>query len=191
MSRENLEGFSKFLMENKDSRAKLKSLGGDVAALAAFAKESGYDVTAEELCEYQEKALIVMKSRVQSLQPGKSLSAGAKAFYDMIKAAESDMEMAKRVAELSSGSPEELIAYGREKGFIFNEQDMQAVGKEILEPSDELSEEELEMVAGGEITLLLSLVFLALVAAGAGVGAGVGLAAGAGAAVGVAMLVDS
>ena len=31
---------------------------------------------------------------------------------------------------------------------------MDAVGKDILEPSDELSEEELEMVAGGTTVLL-------------------------------------
>ena len=181
MDRENLEGFFKFLMEDKESRAKLKSLGGDVAALAAYAKGKGFDVTPEELREYQEKALHMMKSRVLNLQPDVSLSDGAKEFLRFIKIADDDETIAKRLAELSSGTPGEVIAYGKEKGFIFNEQDMQAVSKDILKPTDELDEEELEMVAGGT-TVLVVILTVSLTVAAAAVGAGVvGAAAGAGA----------
>jgi len=67
-----------------------------------------------------------------------------------------------------------------EKGFTFNEQDMQAVGKDILEPSDELSDEELEMAAGGTTAIAVFLLIAGVaVATGALVGAAVGAGVGA------------
>ena len=190
MSVENLEKFSKLLTENKEWQVKVKSFGGDADTLAAYAKDKGFDVTPEELREYQEKALQMMKSRVLNLQPDGSLSDGAKEFLRFIKNADDDEIMAKRLVELGSGTPGEVIAYGREKGFIFNEQDMQAVSKDILKPTDELDEEELEMVAGGTTILgvILSVATLAgMVAVAGGVA---GTVAGAGA-IAVALAVSN
>ena len=151
MSRESWERFFKFLMENQECQAKVKSFGGDVDALAAYARELGYDFSPEELREHHDKALLLLKSRMQKKlkQPDASLSSGAREFYALIKLTETDGEVAKRLAELGMDAPEELIAYGKEKGFTFSKQDLQSVGKNILEPSDELSDEELEMAAGG------------------------------------------
>ena len=39
MSREGLEKFFKFLAEDKERQAKVKSLGGDVDALAAYVRK--------------------------------------------------------------------------------------------------------------------------------------------------------
>ena len=188
MSREGMEKFFKLLAENQELQDKVKSLGGDLDALTAYAREQGYDFAPEELREYQDKARRLLKSRLQKklTQPDVSLSPGAREFYALIKMAETDEEVAKRLAELASGTPEELIAYGGEKGFVFDRQDMLAVGNDILEPSDELSDDELELAAGGLVDIGLALVFVGCVLGLAAVG-GVAVAGGAaagGAAVG-------
>ena len=188
MSREGLVSFLKLLAESREHQDNVKNLGGDVDALAAFAREQGYDVSTEELREFQDKARELLIGRLQKKleKPDVSLSEGAQAFYAFMKLAESDEEIAKRLAELATGTPEELIAYGKEKGFIFDRQDMQVIGNDILEPSDELSDEELELAAGGLVDIGLALVFVGCVLGLAAVG-GVAVAGGAaagGAAVG-------
>ena len=85
MSRENLEKFFKLLMDNKEHQAKVKSFGSDVDALAAYAREQGYDFSPEELREYHDKAQRLLKSRAQKRlqQPDATLSAGAREFYNL------------------------------------------------------------------------------------------------------------
>ena len=188
MNRESLEKFFNFLAENQEHQAKVKNLGGDADALVAYARELGYEFSPEELRIYQDKARELLKSRLQKklAQPGVSLSPGARDFYALTKLAETDEEVAKRLEEIASGSqetPEELIAYGKEKGFNFDRQDMLAIGKDILEPSDELSDEDLELAAGGIVDLIALAVFVGIglgvaVAGGVGVAAGVGAVAG-------------
>ena len=188
MSEKGLEQFLQLLAENQELQAKIKTFGGDVEALAAYAGEQGYDISAEELRAYQDKARELFVNRLQKRmdRPDAPLSPGAQAFYAFTKLAETDAEVAQRLAELASGTPEELIAYAKEKGFVFDEQDMRAVGEDILEPSDELSEEDLELAAGGLVDVGLALVFVGCVLGLAAVG-GVAVAGGAaagGAAVG-------
>ena len=150
MGRENLEKFFSLLAGSREHQDKVRGFGGDIDALAAYARELGCDVSAEEVREYRESSLKLLKGRlVKPQKPQAPLSRGVQEFYALIKLAETDEEIAKRLEELSTGTPEELIAYGVEKGFVFDRQDIQAVGKDILEPSDELSDEELELVAGG------------------------------------------
>ena len=125
MSREGLENFFKFLMENQECQAKVKSFGGggNLEALAAYARELGYDVSPEELREYQDKARQLLKSRLEKAQRSDApLSPGAREFFALIKLSETDESVAKRLEEFAAGTgtPEELIAYGREKGFDFN-----------------------------------------------------------------------
>ena len=45
------------------------------------------------------------------------------------------------------------IAYGKELGFDFNMEDMQALADEAGFSKDELSEEQLELIAGGVLTI--------------------------------------
>ena len=158
MSKESLEKFFKFFMENSEAQAKVKNFGSDVDALTAYARELGYDFSPEELREYQDKARRVLKNRMQKKlqQPEvfSSLSPGAREFYALMKLAEADESVAERLAELNTGTLKELVVYGKEKGFSFSEQDILAVGKDILEPSDELSDDELELAAGGTTVLV-------------------------------------
>ena len=158
MSRESLEKFFQLIAENKECKSKAESFDGNADALAAYARELGYDISAAELREYREQAQQLIKSRMQKLQESEpSLSPGVKEFYKLIELSESDEEVAKRIEELSSGTKKELIAYGKEKGFIFDEEDMKSAANEMIEPKNELSEKELERVAGGVLLVGLGL----------------------------------
>ena len=161
MGGENFQKFFQFLSEDKEALEKVKSLGGDFDALAAYAKELGYDVSPEELREYRQKAHQLVKVRVRNFEQ-KSTSPGAQAFYALLKLAETDKEVEKRLEELGEGTSQELIAYAKEKGFIFSEQDLDDVGKDILDPSDELSDEELEIVAGGTTATVFGILVFGL-----------------------------
>ena len=153
MGRESLEQFFKLLAENPEHQAKLK---GDIDELTKYAREQGYHFSAEELREYQDKARQLLKNKIhiKLQQSDDSRSPGAQNLYALMKMAETDEEIAKRLEELETATPEELIAYGKEKGFSFSEQDIQDFGKDILKPSDELSEDELELAAGGTTVLV-------------------------------------
>ena len=162
MSRENIDRFASLLMEDTGCQAKAKSLGGDPEALAVYARELGFEVSPRELADYMEKGRRLMEDRMEKIRGQKAgLAPGTQAFYDLIELAETDIEVAKRLDALMEGTREDLIAYGREKGFIFDEQDLDDVGRDILKPSDELSEEELELVAGGTTLLWIGLGLLA------------------------------
>ena len=163
----NNKGFDKFLqllMEDNDAQEKMKSIGSDMDALADWGKKLGYDVTAEQLRGYQEKSLAELRRRMGgSRRQEAPLSGGAREFYALLDLAETDSEVNRRMEELSDSSPEQLIAYGKEKGFTFDAEDIKAVGRDILESSEELSEEELELVSGGTTVLL----FVGILAFGA------------------------
>jgi predicted ribosomally synthesized peptide with nif11-like leader len=177
MSMENVERFWKFLAANEEGLSKAKSFGGDVDALTAYARELGYDFSPEELREQRDKAQQLIKAKVekQLQQSDVSLSHGAQEFYKLIKLGETDEEVSKRLSGFGVGMSKELIAYGKEKGFTFNEQDMLDAAKSMLEPSDEFSDEELEMAAGGTFLAVASLVVgvAGLVVGAAGLAVGV------------------
>ena len=151
MSWENMEKFFKLMLDNEEVRAKMKSFGGDLDALAAYAKELGYDFSLEELREGRDRGLKIFKAVVEKKlqQADDSVSPGVQAFYDFIKLAETDAAVAAQVAEIGAGTPEKIIAYGKEKGFIFTEEDMKSAAGNILDASNELSDEELEAATGG------------------------------------------
>ena len=185
MDTKGLEGFFKFLAESREQQDRVRGMGSDAEALAAYAREKGFNVSADALRECQNKARELLNIRLQKklAEPKAALSPGAKAFFDFMKMAEGNSEMEARLEELATGTPEQLIAYGKENGFTFDRQDMLDIGKEILEPTDELNDEELEMVAGGIVDLIALAVFVGIglgvaVAGGVGVAAGVGAVAG-------------
>ena len=187
MSKDILEQFFKRMAEDQTVQAKVKSLGGNIDALAAYAGELGYDISAEELRIYTDKAAKMLRAKMEKKtdSPQAAQSPGAQAFLTLTKLADTDEGVAKRLEELAEGTPEELIAYGAEKGFTFTKQDLIAIGKDILEPSDELNDEELEMVAGGvTITVGFAIIIGLIVAGSVAGGLVVGGAAGGAATVG-------
>jgi len=165
---ESLERFILFLAEDKERQDKVKAFAGDMDALSAYAKEFGFYLSPETLWEYREQSLELLESRMkQARQVRASQRPGVRDFYALLALAETDEEAARRLCSLTEGTLPELIAYGKEKGFIFDEQDLEAVGKDILEPSDELSEEELEIISGG--TTVVAYLFVGFVLVGLGV----------------------
>ena len=165
--KETVSQFINFLMENPEAQAKAQELGTDMDALATYAREQGFDVSAEELGAYQAGARDMQKAhaqaKMQKADTFRDLSPGTQAFHALIKRGEEDDVVAARLAELATAPPEDLIAYGRELGYDFKEQDMQTFGQAILESSDELTDEELELAAGGTTVLL----FVGILAFGA------------------------
>ena len=167
MEKKGVEQFFQLLAESPEHHARARSFGGDMDALSTYVQEMGYDVSSEELKEYQDKAWEMVKAKAQKklekTQAPANLSQGVRDFYALLKLGESDTSVGERLAELAADAPEALAAYGKEKGFIFDEKDIQAAGENILEPSDELSDDELEMAAGGTTVLL----FVGILAFGA------------------------
>jgi len=161
------------LLKNPDCLAKAKELGDDMTALAAYACELGYEVTAEDLFAFGGKTRQILEAKWKELDANKeSLTGGAKQFMEFSKLADSNPEVAKRVTELS-GNPQELIAYGKEKGFIFDAKDMEEVAKKLMEQDEELSDDELESAAGGIVVVLGSLAVCGLLVVGLVASAGV------------------
>ena len=188
MNREAMDKFFKFLSEHPEHYVEVRELGGDIEALVTYTQELGFDISREDLREYQKQARELLTGRLgkKLAKPDAALSPGAQAFYAFIQLSETDLAVAKRLEELAAGTPEDLMAYGKEMGFVFDREDMLAIGNDILEPSDELSDEELELAAGGLVDIGLALVFVGCVLGLAAVG-GVAVAGGAaagGAAVG-------
>ena len=173
-----LQQFYDHLQKNPDCQIKAKEFGDDTTALAAYALELGYAITAEDLTAFKSKAKQVLEVKWKELDTAKaSLSAGAKQFMEFSKLSDTDAEVEKRITEASQ-NPQELIAYGKEKGFTFDTDDMKEVAKKIMEQEEELSDEELEVVAGGGTMLLLALAFMSAAAVGGAAVVG-GVAAGA------------
>jgi predicted ribosomally synthesized peptide with nif11-like leader len=84
-----------------------------------------------------------------------------------------DLTVRQRAKEIGLTNLDGQIAYGKELGLEFNKDDVQAFADEAGITKGELSEEQLEQVAGGCATLTMAAV---------GVVAGVGMGALAGAA---------
>jgi predicted ribosomally synthesized peptide with nif11-like leader len=177
MKEQTLIAFITYLDKNKECSEKVKELGNDNAAIAAYARELGYNFTPDELSDFKAKAQQLIGDKWRQLDE-EAFTGGAKNFMEFTKLAETDNEIAKRVAELS-GKPQGLIEFGKEKGFDFNAQDMKKVAKKLMEQEEELSDEELESVAGG-----FTLSIVAVIGLVAGVGGLVGGAAVGAAAVG-------
>ena len=164
MNNQDLAKFFDEASANSKVREKLTNIGNDYTAITAYAKERGYNFSAPELRMFRESALDLLAARMKKAQSNESeLSTGVKEFYALLNLAETDGEVAKRLEEISAQTRAELIAYGKEKGFNFNEQDIKEVTKQILEPSNEISEEDLELVAGGT-TVLVGIALASLIA---------------------------
>ena len=171
-----LQHFYDHLAKNPACRTRVKEIGGDMTALAAYARELGYEITAEELTVFTGKAKQMLEIKWKEIEASnESLSGGAKQFMAFSQLADTDPEVAKKIAEASK-SPQDMITYGKEKGFIFDEKDMEEVAKKLMEQEEELSDEELEAVAGGT-TLAVLFVISVMGAVGAVVGVAVGTAA--------------
>lgn len=79
-----------------------------------------------------------------------------------------DPELTEKVK--SAGTDvDEVIRLGKENGFDFTAEDMKAAYEEISQSGTELSDEDLEKVAGGFVTATAVMVVASVVGAAAGV----------------------
>ena len=83
-------------------------------------------------------------------------------------------DVRKRAKEIGLNDLDGLMAYGREMKLDFSSEDLAALAKEAGVSRQELSEEQLELVAGGLATVTMFAMGMAVVA-GMGVGAAGGL----------------
>ncbi|MCL2069234.1 MAG: Nif11 family protein, partial [Oscillospiraceae bacterium] len=60
-----MQKFLNFLAEDKERQAKAKSFGGDMDALSAYARESGFEVSAQELREFRESTLKFLEAQIK------------------------------------------------------------------------------------------------------------------------------
>ena len=97
--------------------------------------------------EALKKAFSILENRFENLyDSGKPLSPGLRDLTELIKRTKSDDNFATRLHNLSDGTPEDIIALGKEEGLIFSEDDIKAFSESLLDSSEY---DELEDVAGG------------------------------------------
>ena len=94
---------------------------------------------------------------------------GLKEFMEVLKL---DNELAKQI-EAAGTDASKIIMIGKENGYEFDVEDLQRLHEEILSSNAEFSDEDLEKVAGGIVTLIACAV---VGAASAAVGAATAVA---------------
>ncbi|BAF60534.1 hypothetical protein PTH_2353 [Pelotomaculum thermopropionicum SI] len=190
MSVEDLNRFMQFLAENEEAANKVKEVGVEnLEAIAAYARELGYEFDRRELEEVMNKVTELYGARIKknlekaAAAADKEQRPGMRNLHRFVQLVGENAEIAKKVQEIGFSDPGAIIAYAREHGFEFDEQDLEEFGSQMLEQSDELSEEELEQVAGGVwpgvvLGVAAAGVAGAVLAGVAGVVVGVGLGVG-------------
>ena len=175
----NLHVFLKFLADNKELNAKAQEFGknNDIDGFVRYAKELGYEFSKDDVLEYQNKLLQMFKAKTQKAVKAEfpERQKGLEELRKFIMLSETDKTLATHLEKVGFDNLEAIIACGKENGFEFNEEDMRLFAKEIIEQSDELSDEELAVAAGGFVSVGLA-VGAGLLFAAAGAGLVVGAA---------------
>ena len=83
-----------------------------------------------------------------------------------------DPKVRQRAKEIGLANLDNQIAYAKELGLEFNKHDLQALADETGITKGELSEEQLEQIAGGCVTLTAAVVGSVVVMGAAGAAAG-------------------
>lgn len=74
---------------------------------------------------------------------------GMKNIEGFINFCEENQEAAERMKLLDLNDHQAIIGLAREQGFVFTEEDMNEYGQKVLSQKDELSDQDMEQVAGG------------------------------------------
>ncbi|MCL6611575.1 MAG: Nif11-like leader peptide family RiPP precursor [Peptococcaceae bacterium] len=191
MSAEDLKRFLQFLAENEEAAGKVKGMGVDnLDAIVAYGKELGYEFDRQELEELRSKVVELYKARAKKnlekvvAAAEKEQRPGMQNLHRFVQLVGENAEIAQKVQEISFNDPKAIVAYAGELGFEFDERDLEEFGSKMLEKADELSEEELDQVAGGAVPAILTVAAAGAVVAGVGAAGLAGLALGVAAGVG-------
>ncbi|BAF60536.1 hypothetical protein PTH_2355 [Pelotomaculum thermopropionicum SI] len=186
MSIEGLNKFMQFLAENEEAAGKVKEIGVEnLEAIAAYGRELGYEFDRRELEELRSKVADLNRARIKknlekAAAADKEQRPGMRNLHRFVQLVGENADIAKKVQEIGLDDPKAIIAYAKEHGFEFDERDLGEFGSRMLEKSDELSEEELDQVAGGwtAAVVLAGVVVAGVVLAGAGLATAVVTAIG-------------
>lgn len=177
MSIEELNKFLQMVTTNEEAANKMKEIGEDVDALIAYGKELGYEFDRQDIKEVRKKVIELNRVRIKkNLEKAAAAAAkeqrqGMRNLHRFVQLVGENKEIAEKMQEISFDDPKAIIAYAKDLGFEFDEKDLEEFGGNMLEQSDELSEEELEMVSGGFVGVVVFLMVAVLVAGAVAVGA--------------------
>ena len=82
MKEQALLAFIDYMKKNKECSDKVKEIGDDNAALAAYANELGYELTPDDLSEFKAKAKQLLDEKWQQLGE-EAFTGGAKQFMEL------------------------------------------------------------------------------------------------------------
>ena len=159
MSVEAAKEFFTKMAGDEELAEKIKAAGTDVDELIRLGREKGLEFTAEDLKAVHDET-------------GKLVGEGLQVFLEKVS---TDKKLARKVEEAGT-DVDEIIRLGKENGCEFTADKLMALQNLTVKSDVELSDEELEKVAGGFVTLGVALV--ATIAAAIVVSAGAAGAAG-------------
>ncbi len=159
MSKESMQHFLDMMAKNPEVAEKVKEVAQKgPQAFLDYAEELGYAIEEEDLKELGEKVAEALKVQIKK-RTEKLLSdlekeqspqdEGMKNLIQFMKDSEEDEAVKTKLNELVAKDPSAVIDYARERGYDFSEKDLDRLGKALLEQKEELSEEDLDQVAGG------------------------------------------
>lgn len=102
-----------------------------------------------------EECLSLLRSKSTSVEERTMSVADFKKYGQMI---EEDQNVRKRAKEIGMNDLDGQIAYAKGLGLEFTVDDMKALADEVGASADELSDEQLEQVAGGAVSITAALV---------------------------------
>ncbi|MGE4267220.1 MAG: Nif11-like leader peptide family RiPP precursor [Deferribacterales bacterium] len=182
MSSESFQSFIQAISGDVEATARFKEciLKGR-ESVVAYAHELGYEIDADDLEILYEKFKQSVKDVIETSEADES--EGMKNLKSFMRFSGGNEDVKRRLAELGFGDPQAVVNYAKELGYEFSEKDLDEFSKQLLDKSEELSDEDLEKVAGGflllslALTALVGVVSMAIAAvSGAAVGAAVAIA---------------
>ena len=174
MSIEELNKFLQMVTTNEEAANKMKEIGEDVDALIAM-QGTGYEFDRQDIKEVRKKVIELNRVRIKESGKvrrwAKEQRQGMRNLHRFVQLVGENKEIAEKMQEISFDDPKAIIAYAKDLGFEFDEKDLEEFGGNMLEQSDELSEEELEMVSGGFVGVVVFLMVAGLAAGAIAAGA--------------------
>ncbi|MGE4267221.1 MAG: Nif11-like leader peptide family RiPP precursor [Deferribacterales bacterium] len=173
MSSESFQSFIQAISGDAGATARFKEcLIKGKEFVVAYAHELGYEIDADDLEVLYEKFKQSVKDVIETSEADES--EGMKNLKNFMRFSGSNEDVKRKLAELGFGDPQAVVSYAKELGYEFSEKDLDEFSKQLLDKSEELSDEDLEKVAGG-FTLVAALLVAAALAAVIALGAvGVG-----------------
>ena len=153
MGKKTFEMFLNMLSADGAAFARAKVCAEDIDALVAYGKELGYDFGRRDVEDARRQIddlfTNITGRKLDELKAAPDISPGVRAVAGFARAIQSNRTIAAKISGFGFDDPEAIIALGNRLGFIFDKQDLAAFADHLLPATAELSDEELELAAGG------------------------------------------